>query len=71
VPGLVPDLSSVSDDPVVAAEAADTAARVRGAIAALADGQRDAVRLFYLQGLSHREVAAELGILIGAVKARA
>jgi RNA polymerase sigma factor (sigma-70 family) len=70
VPGLVPDLSSASDDPVAAAEAADTAARVRGAIAALADGQRDAVRLFYLQGLSHREVAAELGISIGAVKAR-
>ncbi len=26
--------------------------------------------LFYLQGLSHREVAAELGISVGAVKAR-
>lgn len=33
-------------------------------------GQRDAVLLFYLQGLSHREVAAELGISPGAVKAR-
>jgi len=70
VPGLGPDLASVSGDPAVAAEAADTAARVRGAIAALADGQQDAVRLFYLQGLSHREVAAELGISVGAVKAR-
>jgi len=39
-------------------------------IAALADGQQDAVRLFYLQGLSHREVAEELGISVGAVKAR-
>jgi predicted transcriptional regulator len=28
------------------------------------------VRLFYLQGLSHREVAEELGISVGAVKAR-
>jgi len=28
------------------------------------------VRLFYLQGLSHREVAAEFGISVGAVKAR-
>jgi bifunctional DNase/RNase/predicted DNA-binding protein (UPF0251 family) len=70
VPGLEPDLASVSADPAEAAEIADTAARVRGAIAALADGQQDAVRLFYLQGLSHREVAAELGISIGAVKAR-
>jgi bifunctional DNase/RNase len=28
------------------------------------------VLLFYLQGLSHREVAAELGISVGAVKSR-
>jgi RNA polymerase sigma factor (sigma-70 family) len=52
------------------AELADLAARVRAAIAELADGQRDAVFLFYLQGLSHREVATELGISVGAVKAR-
>jgi RNA polymerase sigma factor (sigma-70 family) len=70
VPGLPCDLTSVSPDPAEAAETADTSARVRGAIAALADGQQDAVRLFYLQGLSHREVAAELGISVGAVKAR-
>jgi uncharacterized protein len=70
VPGLSQGLASASPDPAEAAEIADTAARVRGAIAALADGQRHAVRLFYLQGLSHREVAAELGISVGAVKAR-
>ena len=70
VPGLWPDLASVSPDPAEVAEIADTAARVRGAIAALAVGQQHAVRLFYLQGLSHREVAAELGISVGAVKAR-
>jgi RNA polymerase sigma factor (sigma-70 family) len=69
-PGPGPDPAAASADPAVAAEIADTAARVRGAIAALADGQQDAVRLFYLQGLSHREVAAELGISVGAVKAR-
>jgi RNA polymerase sigma-70 factor (ECF subfamily) len=57
-------------DPAEAAEAADTAARVREAIGSLADGQRHAVHLFYLQGLSHREVAEELGISVGAVKAR-
>ncbi len=70
VPGLRPDLISAAPDPAEAAEIADTAARVRAAITALADGQRDAVRLFYLQGLSHREVADELGVSIGAVKAR-
>ncbi|TDD99921.1 bifunctional nuclease domain-containing protein [Jiangella asiatica] len=52
------------------AEAAVVAERVREAVAELAPGQRDAVMLFYLQGLSHREVAAELGISPGAVKAR-
>jgi RNA polymerase sigma factor (sigma-70 family) len=70
VPGPQPDPRSAAPDPAEAAEAADTAARVRRAIAALADGQQDAVRLFYLQGLSHREVADELGISVGAVKAR-
>ena len=64
------DLASASPDPAEAAEIADTAARVRDAIGTLADGQQDAVRLFYLQGLSHREVAAELGISVGAVKMR-
>ena len=70
VPGPHADLQSAAQDPAEAAETADTAARVRNAIAALADGQQDAVRLFYLQGLSHREVADELGISVGAVKAR-
>jgi RNA polymerase sigma factor (sigma-70 family) len=70
VPGLPSDPQSDGADPADVAEIADTGARVRHAIAALADGQQDAVRLFYLQGLSHREVAEELGISVGAVKAR-
>ena len=65
-----PDPPSGGPDPAQAAELAEVAARVRAAIALLADGQREAVRLFYLQGLSHREVAAELGISTAAVKAR-
>src|SRR5262252_4452487 len=40
VPGLGADLAAVSADPAEAAETADTAARVRDAIGALADGQR-------------------------------
>jgi len=70
VAGLSAELLAAGPDPAEAAEAADTAARVREAIGSLADGQRHAVHLFYLQGLSHREVAAELGISVGAVKAR-
>jgi len=69
---LASELEPASADPGpdVVAETADVVARVRVAIEGLADGQRDAVWFFYLQGLSHREVAAELGISAGAVKAR-
>jgi RNA polymerase sigma factor (sigma-70 family) len=70
IPGLPPDTVSPAPGPAEAAEAADVAARVRSAVAALPDGQRAAVLLFYLQGLSHREVAGELGISVGAVKSR-
>jgi RNA polymerase sigma-70 factor (ECF subfamily) len=68
--GAGPDRIPAGAGPDELAELADLAARVRAAIASLADGQRDAVFLFYLQGLSHREVAAELGVSVGAVKAR-
>jgi len=64
------DLVSGSPGPAELAEIADLANRVRAAIATLPGGQRDAILLFYLQGLSHREVAAELRISTGAVKAR-
>ena len=70
LPGPSPELPSPEPDPARAAELADVAARVRAAIAALPHGQRDAVLLFYLQGLTQREVAAELGISVNAVKAR-
>jgi RNA polymerase sigma factor (sigma-70 family) len=70
LPGLSADRACPAPGPAEMAESADTSARVRGAIAALPDGQRDAVRLFYLQGLGHNEVAAELGISVGAVKSR-
>jgi RNA polymerase sigma factor (sigma-70 family) len=56
--------------PAEAAEAADAARRVRRAVGRLPAGQRAAVALFYLAGLAHREVAAALGIGIGAVKTR-
>jgi RNA polymerase sigma factor (sigma-70 family) len=70
VPGSPPDQASTLPGPAEAAEVADLARRVRAAIDRLPAGQREAVLLFYLQGLSHLEVAAELGISRGAVKAR-
>jgi RNA polymerase sigma factor (sigma-70 family) len=48
----------------------ELAARVRAAIAALPQGQREAVTLFYLAGLTHAEAAQHLGIAPGAVKTR-
>lgn len=57
-------------DPALLAEAAETRERLRRAIAALPAGQRAAVALFYLDGLTQREAAAELGIADGAVKTR-
>jgi bifunctional DNase/RNase len=43
---------------------------VQRAVADLPRGQRAAVVLFYLLGLTHAETAAHLGIEVGAVKAR-
>ncbi len=63
LPGTPLDQASTEPGPEEAAELADVAGRVRDAIALLANGQAEAVRLFYLQGLSHREVAAEAAYL--------
>src|SRR3954451_18074847 len=51
-------------------ESREIAALVRNAIAALPPGQREAVTLYYLAGLSQAEAAAHLGIPPGAVKTR-
>jgi RNA polymerase sigma factor (sigma-70 family) len=56
--------------PPAAVEQAELGARVRRAVAALPPSQRAAVALFYLAGLSQAETAAQLGIEVGAVKAR-
>jgi RNA polymerase sigma-70 factor (ECF subfamily) len=43
---------------------------VHAALAALPDEQREAVRLAYFGGLTHSEIARQLGIPIGTVKTR-
>jgi RNA polymerase sigma factor (sigma-70 family) len=65
-----PSAPRQGSDPHVAAESRELAARVREAIAALPKGQREAVTLYYLAGLSQAEAAEHLGIPPGAVKAR-
>lgn len=52
------------------AEEQEAAARVRETVELLPVGQREAVRLFYLESLTEAEVAAELGIARSAVKSR-
>jgi len=51
-------------------ESAEIAALVRDAVSRLPAGQREATLLFYWLGMTHSEVAAELGISISAVKNR-
>lgn len=51
-------------------EATDLAASVRVAVGHLPDGQRMAVQLFYLSGLTYAQTARQLGIEVGAVRTR-
>jgi RNA polymerase sigma factor (sigma-70 family) len=57
-------------DPAEVVAERELAARVRAAIAELPRGQREAVTLFYVAGLTHAEAAEHLGIAPGAVKTR-
>jgi RNA polymerase sigma factor (sigma-70 family) len=67
---LALELPDQRPDPQALAEAADLSARVLRAVADLPEGQRTAMLLFYLSGLTYAETAAHLGIEVGAVKTR-
>lgn len=58
------------EDPADLAEESEVAERVRRAVSELPPGQRAAVVLFYLSGLTLAETAAQLGVRTGAVKTR-
>lgn len=59
-----------ADDPASLAEAAELRSWVRCAVDSLPPGQRAAVMLHYLDGLTQAETALVLGIEVGAVKTR-
>jgi RNA polymerase sigma factor (sigma-70 family) len=69
-PPGAPDDVAAPGDVAAALDSAAAAARIRRAIAALPDGQREAVALFYLAGLTHVEAAEHLGVPPTAVKTR-
>jgi RNA polymerase sigma factor (sigma-70 family) len=56
--------------PVELITAAELATRVRQAVSALPAGQREAVAMFYLRGLTQAEIAEELATRPGAIKTR-
>lgn len=66
----VSEPADADDDPAELAAEADVAERVRLAVHTLPPGQRAAVMLFYLSGLTLAETAAQLGVSAGAVKTR-
>lgn len=56
--------------PEALAEQREWTRRIRQAIAALPPAEREAIREVYLNELSHREAARELGTSVGAIKVR-
>ena len=68
--GHLAEPSAEGTEPADLIAAEELAVRVRGAIAALPAGQREAVALFYIEGLTQAEAAAEIGARPGAVKTR-
>jgi len=65
-----PGLESSVDGALGDTDGADLARNVRVAVAGLPAGQRRAVELFYLRGLSYEGAAGEMGISVGALKTR-
>lgn len=68
--GRIGEPPALEPGPADHAETAELSTRVRVAIAGLPPGQRQAVALSYLAGLTHAEIADELGTSPGAVKTR-
>lgn len=66
--GVTPEISDDSPESLLFQQ--ERADAVRSAVAALPDGQREAVFLFALEGLSLKETADLLGIEVNAVKVR-
>ena len=69
-PGVVGHQASADSDPASILEEKELRARVLAAVSELPSTMRSATLLFYYRQLSVREIAASLGITVGAVKVR-
>ncbi|MBI3726381.1 sigma-70 family RNA polymerase sigma factor [bacterium] len=69
-PGLRASIEAFSLAPEDEASNAERAERVREAIARLSPTSRDALVLFYYQGLPYEEIAETLDVPLGTVKSR-
>jgi RNA polymerase sigma-70 factor (ECF subfamily) len=69
---VLADILVASDemDPAISAEQHERAVAVRHALTLLPLAQRDALLLAYFAGLTHQQIAAELGEPLGTIKTR-
>ncbi len=70
VPGVVPERTDPSRDPLANAERRETARRVQLALEELSDNQREAIVLCDLEGRTAAEAAELIGAAVGTVKSR-
>jgi RNA polymerase sigma factor (sigma-70 family) len=66
---VAPDHPSLSSAPV-GVEAVHEVSEVRRAVDALAEDERQIVRLQHFEGLTHTQIAERLGVAVGTVKSR-
>lgn len=68
--GAEPEQKPPADDPASPLIAAETAARVRQALATLPDDQRAAVELAFFEGFTQTEISEKLELPLGTIKSR-